>query len=92
MGVQAYEMLSILEGTSNQAQQALQKDSKLKREDTHNLDFYFDKASTLCHVLSLACLAVHILWPSTPGPLEGTCPQGLRRHPRPQAWMRFDSL
>ena len=38
-------MLSILEGTSSMAQQAMQKGSKLKREDTHNLDFYFNKAS-----------------------------------------------
>ena len=43
--LQAYQMLSILEGTSSMAQQAMQKGSKLKREDTHNLDFYFNKAS-----------------------------------------------
>ena len=36
-------MLSILEGTSMMAQQAMQKGSKLKHEDSHNLDFYFDK-------------------------------------------------
>lgn len=38
-------MLSILEGTSMMAQQAMHKGSKLKHEDSHNLDFYFDKVS-----------------------------------------------
>ena len=48
---QAYEMLSILEGTSMMAQQAMHKGSKLKHEDSHNLDFYFDKA---CSLMSLS--------------------------------------
>lgn len=39
-------MLSILEGTSMMAQQAMHKGSKLKHEDSHNLDFYFDKVDT----------------------------------------------
>ena len=40
---QAYEMLSILEGTSMMAQQAMHKGTKLKHEDSHSLNFYFDK-------------------------------------------------
>ena len=43
MPPQAYEVLSILEGTASMAQQALQKGSKLRQEDSHNVDFYFNK-------------------------------------------------
>ena len=57
---QAYEMLSILEGTSMMAQQAMQKGSKLKHEDSHNLDFYFDKAGfpSICWVPPLHSVCV----------------------------------
>lgn len=44
-GRQAYETLTILEGTSNMAQQALQANARLKREDTYNLNAYFNKAA-----------------------------------------------
>lgn len=43
--VQAYESLAILEGTSSLAQQALQSGAKLKLEDTHNLNAYFNKVA-----------------------------------------------
>lgn len=43
--VQAYESLAILEGTSSLAQQALQSGAKLKLEDTHNLNAYFNKVN-----------------------------------------------
>ena len=44
---QAYESVAILEGTSSLAQQALQRGTKLKLEDTHNLNAYFNKV-TVC--------------------------------------------
>ena len=44
-GMQAYESLAVLEGTSSLAQQALQSGAKLKLLDTHNLNAYFNKVS-----------------------------------------------
>ena len=44
--MQAYETLSTLEGTAMMAQQAM-SELDLKHEDAHNLDFYFDKVSSL---------------------------------------------
>ncbi|KAK9812960.1 hypothetical protein WJX72_006516 [[Myrmecia] bisecta] len=41
--LQAFECLANLEGTSIMAQQALQSGTRLKREDTHNLNSYFNK-------------------------------------------------
>jgi len=72
LGVQAYEMLSILEGTSSMAQQALQKGSKLKREDTHNLDFYFDKASNSLQGVGEHHLETH----QCGGPTKSRAPEG----------------
>lgn len=46
--MQAYESLAILEGTSSLAQQALQGSAKLKLEDTHNLNTYFNKVTFSC--------------------------------------------
>ena len=45
---QAYESLAILEGTSSLAQQALQGSAKLRLEDTHNLNAYFNKVCSCC--------------------------------------------
>lgn len=53
-------MLSILEGTSMMAQQAMQKGSKLRNEDSHNLDFYFDK---VYDSLVQNDRAVYLTWP-----------------------------
>jgi hypothetical protein len=47
---QAYECLAILEGTSSMAQQALEKNVKLKRDDTRNISAYFNKVCTLQHL------------------------------------------
>ena len=41
--LQAYECLAILEGTSSMAQQALENNAKLKRDDTRNISAYFNK-------------------------------------------------
>ena len=59
--VQAYETLSVLEGTSNMAESALRSGTKLKPEDVKNLSFYFNKVCTgapsawgsLCHSLAV---------------------------------------
>ncbi len=40
---QAFESLSILEGTSSMAQRALQNNHKLRTEDSRNLSTYFNK-------------------------------------------------
>ena len=47
--MQVYEDLSILEGMAMKAQKPT---NALRHEDTHNLDFYFDKVSTAGIVLS----------------------------------------
>ncbi len=69
--MQAYESLAILEGTSSLAQQALQSGAKLKLEDTHNLNAYFNKVSwadtmpycNLCvqHIVSQTDILWHLL-------------------------------
>ncbi|BDA50552.1 Exocyst complex component 3 [Coccomyxa sp. Obi] len=41
--LQAYECLAILEGTSSMAQQALESNAKLKRDDSRNISAYFNK-------------------------------------------------
>ncbi len=43
VAVQAYECLAILEGTSSMAQQALESNAKLKRDDSRNISAYFNK-------------------------------------------------
>ena len=42
---QAYECLAILEGTSSMAQQALESNAKLKRDDSRNISAYFNKVA-----------------------------------------------
>lgn len=53
--MQAYECLAILEGTSSMAQQALENNAKLKRDDTRNISAYFNK-------VSFAPATVHRVW------------------------------
>ena len=57
--VQAYESLAILEGTSSLAQQALQSGAKLKLEDTHNLNAYFNKVAPQQPSRPIVNIAMH---------------------------------
>lgn len=49
IAAQAYECLAILEGTSSMAQQALESNAKLKRDDSRNISAYFNKVALIVH-------------------------------------------
>lgn len=69
---QAYESLAILEGTSSLAQQALHSGAKLKMEDTHNLNAYFNKV-TFSLSIATCCLAVDNTSKSIKAVAQGRC-------------------
>ena len=59
VGCQAYETLSVLEGTSNMAETALKRGTKLKPEDQKNLAFYFNKVTLLRWTDQQECMGRH---------------------------------